>query len=97
MIRTQIQLPDPLYRQARHAAKGREISLAELVRRGLEYMISLTPEPHADSALWTPPAPHHLGGSDPFSDPDWRVNLHVEKKWRAAEPGESYGRKDREK
>ena len=44
MTRTQIQLPDELYRRAKALAADREISLAELVRNGLEYMLdSLTP------------------------------------------------------
>lgn len=44
MTRTQIQLPDELYRRAKELAADREISLAELVRNGLEYMLTaLTP------------------------------------------------------
>ncbi|MDZ4816613.1 MAG: hypothetical protein SGI71_10140 [Verrucomicrobiota bacterium] len=38
MIKTQIQLPDELYRKAKAIAKQREWSLAEVVRRGIEYM-----------------------------------------------------------
>lgn len=44
MTRTQIQLPDELYRRAKALAADREISLAELVRNGLEHMLAaLTP------------------------------------------------------
>lgn len=93
MIRTQIQLPDPLYRQARQVARGREISLAELVRRGLEYMISVAPESDAGKGQWNPPAPRHLGGKDPFSDPDWRSNMHLEAGVGLAEPKAEYGKK----
>ena len=39
MTRTQIQLPDALYAQAKRLAERQEMSLAELVRRGLEHMI----------------------------------------------------------
>jgi len=35
MTRTQIQLPDALYAQAQRLAEREEMSLAELVRRGL--------------------------------------------------------------
>ena len=39
MTRTQIQLPDALYAQAKRLAEREEMSLAELVRRGLEHMV----------------------------------------------------------
>lgn len=38
MIKTQIQLPDQLYYKAKAIAEQREWSLAEVVRRGIEYM-----------------------------------------------------------
>lgn len=41
MTRTQIQLPDDVYDRARKVCKSREISLAELARRGLEYILSV--------------------------------------------------------
>jgi len=52
MVRTQIQLPDELYRRARHLAKAREISLAELTRRGLEQILAVYPEPSAPPDKW---------------------------------------------
>jgi hypothetical protein len=41
MVRTQIQLPDDVYARARKVCARREISLAELSRRGLEYILSV--------------------------------------------------------
>ena len=41
MTRKQIQLPDDLYERARKVCESREISLAELVRRGLDYILSV--------------------------------------------------------
>jgi hypothetical protein len=38
MIKTQVQIPDELYQKAKQIAKDREWSLAEVMRRGLEYM-----------------------------------------------------------
>ena len=38
MIKTQAQLPDELYYKAKAIAEQREWSLAEVVRRGIEYM-----------------------------------------------------------
>ncbi len=59
MTRTQIQLPDDIYKRAKKVAETREISLAELARRGLEYILSVyAPEPPGD---WQPPTPRRLG------------------------------------
>lgn len=60
MIRTQIQLPDHIYARAKSLSKRRQVSLAELTRRGLEYMISLYPE-ESPKTTWTLPAPRSLG------------------------------------
>jgi hypothetical protein len=60
MIRTQIQLPDDIYKKAKQLSQKRQVSLAELTRRGLEYMISIYPE-NPDESSWTLPAPKALG------------------------------------
>ena len=61
MIRTQIQLPDETYARAKRLCEAREIPLAELARRGIEYILSVyTPEPEA-SETWQPPKPRKLG------------------------------------
>ena len=43
MIKTQVQIPDELYRKAKAIAEAREWSLAEVFRRGLEYMARTHP------------------------------------------------------
>jgi hypothetical protein len=70
MTRTQIQLPDALYARAKRIARQHEISLAELVRRGLEHMIELYPDEKSEDR-WELPSPRSLGD---FSAPpeDWR-------------------------
>ncbi len=61
MTRTQIQLPDDVYDRARKVCQRREISLAELARRGLEYILAVyAPEPGAHGE-WQPPKPRRLG------------------------------------
>ena len=61
MTRTQIQLPDDVYARARKVCAAREISFAELSRRGLEYILSVyAPEPGAGGE-WQPPKPRRLG------------------------------------
>ena len=77
MKRTQIQLPDWLFALAQDVATRKEISLAELVRRGLEYMVAVTPNVGISDKKWQPPTAHSLGSSDPFIAPDWREQLHV--------------------
>ena len=59
MTRTQIQLPDDIYARAKKVAEAREVSLAELTREGLEYILSVyEPDPAAD---WQLPKPRKLG------------------------------------
>ena len=43
MVKTQIQLPDRLYREAKRVAAKRELSLAEVLRRGVEYIARVYP------------------------------------------------------
>lgn len=80
MKRTQIQLPDRLYAGEIALAEQKEISLAELVRRGLEYMLSVSPVAHEGPCKWALPKAHALESGDPFADPEWRANLHMEKR-----------------
>jgi len=76
MVRTQVQIPGELYASAKKVAARREISLAELVRRGLEYMIAISVgDLTADE--WTLPKARSLGGSDPFASPEWRSDIHL--------------------
>jgi hypothetical protein len=43
MIRTQIQLPDNLYREVQRVARDQEWSIAEVIRRGAESVIRAYP------------------------------------------------------
>ena len=55
MVRTQIQLPDELYRRAKQVAETREISLAEMTRRGLELFLDRLPPPTREKEGWKIP------------------------------------------
>jgi len=55
MVRTQIQLPDELYRRVKRVAAEREMSLAEMTRRGLELLLELYPAPGTARAAWMLP------------------------------------------
>ena len=63
MTRTQIQLPDELYEKAKRLCEEREMSFAELARRGIEHMMTVLNAVGVDSD-WSPPAPKSLGWSD---------------------------------
>lgn len=61
MTRTQIQLPDDVYTRARKVCDAREISFAELSRRGLEYILSVYAAEPGTLGDWQPPKPRRLG------------------------------------
>lgn len=54
MVRMQVQLPDELYTRAKSAGAAQGISLAELVRRGLELALDQNPVPGPAQA-WSLP------------------------------------------
>jgi hypothetical protein len=55
MTRTQIQLPDALYQRAKAFAAERELSLAEVTRRGLELFLDRFPSTDPARGAWTLP------------------------------------------
>ena len=55
MTRTQIQLPDELYQRAKTFAAERELSLAEITRRGLELFLDRFPRSGPERAAWQLP------------------------------------------
>ena len=61
MIRTQIQLPDEVFTKAKKLCEAREISLAELARRGIEYILSVYAQEPGSQDEWQPPRPRRLG------------------------------------
>lgn len=61
MVRTQIQLPDALFSEAKRVCEAKEISFAEFARRGIEYLLSVYPPPTAIVEDWEPPKPRALG------------------------------------
>ena len=62
MIRAQIQLPEELYREAKRLCEEREMSLAELARRGVEHMVTALNRGRKQTP-WLPPQPQPLGWS----------------------------------
>ena len=74
MVRTQIQLPDETYVRAKRLSEAREIPLAELARRGIEYILSVYDSDGDATREWRPPTPRDLG---------WRGLSHAEVKAQA--------------
>lgn len=56
MTRTQIQLPDELYQRAKAFGARKEISLAEMTRRGLELFLARFPDQESPPQGWKLPA-----------------------------------------
>ncbi len=61
MQRTQIQLPEPLFRQVKQIAEARDWSVAELVRRGIEAYVQTFPAT-LQKANWAMPVLRGSGG-----------------------------------
>ena len=79
MIKTQIQIPDDLYRRVKRLAESQEWSLAETMRRAAELLLAVrSPGASVDRATWRldPPANTQLR-ADPFADPDWRMRANL--------------------
>ena len=62
MTRTQIQLPEPLFGRLRSIAQMRDISVAELIRSGMELYVMTCPEVKATAPPWTMPVLRGSGG-----------------------------------
>lgn len=62
MTKTQIQVPEELFRELRSFAKQREWSLAETFRRAAELLLQVYPEPpEQQTTAWTPPTSSKVG------------------------------------
>jgi hypothetical protein len=71
MIKTQVQLPDELYHKAKAIAQEREWSLAEVVRRGIEYM-ALTHPLKVTTKDWKLPVLNKEDFRPEFDDLDFK-------------------------
>jgi hypothetical protein len=75
MVKTQIQIPDRLYHEAKRLAEENEISFAEVVRRGIEHIIRHFPAGRQQPSDWAPPRPRDLGA--PLApEADWTELSH---------------------
>ena len=75
MVKTQVQIPDGLYREAKRIAAETEMSFAEVVRRGLEEMVLHHPPGRERAADWVMPAAHDLGETL-AAEEEWTALCH---------------------
>lgn len=70
MVKTQVQFPDHLYREAKRVAAEYEMSFAEVVRRGVEAAIRDYPTGRQPADMWELPAAVSMG--EPLlPEPEW--------------------------
>jgi len=82
MIKTQVQIPDELYRNAKRIAKEREWSLAEVMRRGLEYMSKAYPAGALSSDDASLPVLHDVSFAPNFDEIDFSALSRDEESMR---------------
>jgi hypothetical protein len=71
MKRTQLQVPEPLYREVRRIARLNDWSVSEVFRRAVELLVAQFPTAKDGSTSWKLPHPRNLGA--PKVDPSrWR-------------------------
>ena len=75
MVKTQVQIPDALFREAKRLAAENEMSFAEVVRRGLEEIIKHHPPGRTQAGSWTLPQPFDLG-STLAPEEEWTTLCH---------------------
>ena len=61
MIKTQIQLPETIYRDLKRLASARDWSLAETLRRAAEQFLTTHPAGAEACDTWQLPAAKHCG------------------------------------
>jgi hypothetical protein len=75
MVKTQVQIPDALYREAKRIAAENEMSFAEVVRRGLEEIVAHHPPGRSRANSWEPPEAHDLGAAL-VPESEWTALCH---------------------
>lgn len=86
MVKTQIQLPDSLYRDLKRLAARKEWSLAETLRRAAEQFLARHSASVPASSTWTPPVSATAG---------WRGLTHEQVRERALDDAEDHHRPPR--
>ncbi len=75
MVKTQVQIPDALFREAKRLAAENEMSFAEVVRRGLEEIVRHHPPGRTRAEAWMLPPSFDMGGALAPED-EWTALCH---------------------
>ena len=75
MTRTQIQLPDKMYKQLKELAQTEETTLAEIIRRASAYLLQTQPIHSNSHSTWIPPTSEDLGEFLSTED-NWRLQAN---------------------
>jgi hypothetical protein len=75
MIKTQVQIPDELFRRAKELAAEKEWSFAEVVRRGLEQITQVNPPGRKPASEWRLPEATAMG-SPLAPEEEWTALCH---------------------
>lgn len=84
MKRTQIQIPEPLYREVKRLATLRDWSVSEVFRRAVEQLVAQYPD-SKKAGQWRPPEPRSLGEPKIASE-GWRDLLGDDQGSRGTSP-----------
>lgn len=77
MMKTQIQLPDEMYARLKRLSARLEISMAEILRRGAAYVLSVHAEEVTSEDKWQLPEALDLGLPQVPVE-NWRALAHEE-------------------
>lgn len=72
MVKTQVQFPDHLYKEAKRIAHDYEMSFAEVVRRGVEEIVKAYPAERIPEKEWTLPTAAAMG-KPLIPEADWDI------------------------
>ena len=61
MVKTQVQIPDYLFREAKRMAEESEMSFAHVVRLGLEMVLKTRPAGRQPGSQWQMPKGKNMG------------------------------------
>lgn len=61
MVKTQVQIPDHLFKEAKRLAAENEMSFAQVVRLGLEMVIQARPAGRQPATQWKMPPAKNMG------------------------------------
>lgn len=76
MVKIRIEIPDHLYQETRRIAEQYELSVAEVVRRGIERLLPAFPPRRPAIGVRLPELDLGLL-VDPFASKSWRSDLHL--------------------